>query len=183
MTVIAFTFEAPDGDAHFFEEAPDSIFCSDCGSCVDRSFLPARLKPRRKSYEVSCTYDNRMIVSNRFREFCLQHDIEGAEFTPVNGIGSFYLLESNRQVKFDWERRKTRFENLCAVCGRYESIVGAYPAFLKDINQPLLHGFYCSDLEFGSGREKTPILFVGTETKKLIEEAHFKRPEFEEVIL
>lgn len=183
MTVIAYSMSAPDGDGHFFEGAPSTSFCPECNSCIDQNFVPTNLKMKRKTYEVSCTYDNRMIVSQRFKDFCLQHSFEGTMFKLVNEKARLYLLESDREVSFDPERGQTRFENLCESCGQYESVVGAYPSFLRGITQPLRGGFYCSDLKFGSGREKSPILFVGIETKKLIEEALFKRTEFEEVVL
>ena len=142
MSVIAYTMSAPDGNANFFEGAPDSVFCDNCGCCIDPTFLPANLELKRTSYEVCCTYDGRMIVSTRFRDFCLQHDVEGVQLDPVNDQGTLFLLRSHRAVAFDWERRNTRFERRCDICGQYESVVGAYPAFLKGIEHPLPDGFY-----------------------------------------
>ncbi len=179
MSVIAYTMSAADGDAYFFEGAPDSVFCDNCGSCTDPTFLPTNLELKRTPYDVCSTYDGRMIVSARFRAFCRHHGFAGAQFDPVNDRGSLYLLRSNRTVAFDWERRETRFDRPCDRCGQYESVVGAYPAYLKGIEAPLLHGFYRTDLEFATGREKAPLLIVGTQTKALIEAEGFERAEFD----
>ena len=136
----------------------------------------------RTSYEVSFTYDGRLIVSERFRQFCEGNALEGACFDLVNDRRKLYSLTSDRIVKFDANRREAEFSGLCDLCHQYEEVIGANPCFLENIDKPLLHGFYQTDLEFGSGAGKSAVLLVGTESKPLIEAELFKRTEFEEVL-
>ncbi|MCA3009916.1 MAG: hypothetical protein INH34_16205 [Phycisphaerales bacterium] len=68
-------------------------------------------------------------------------------------------------VAFDPVRRKTRFEKKCALCGNFESIVGATPAFILESEKVEEMGMYCTDLCFGSGREKSPLFVVGASLK------------------
>lgn len=136
---------------------------------------------RRKSYEVSYTYDGQLIVSERFKAFCENNHMEGTVFTLVNAGRGLYRLTSNRIVEFNSDRRGTRFIDFCDVCGEYAEVIGANPPFLKNIHTPLKEGFYKSDLEFGSFKAKSPLIIVSVETKPLIEAALFKRPEFQEI--
>lgn len=176
--IIAYLMTAPDGDGDFFASAPNSTFCSECGSATDQNYFPTDLRLSRTSFEVSSTYDNRLIVSRRFKEFCEAHAIDGVDLKLVNKSKQLYYLQSDRKVQFDSARSGTRFLDRCQSCEQYQSVVGLTPPFLTGAHQSLDSGFYHTDLHFGSGREKAAAVIVGPETKQLIEAASFKRPEF-----
>lgn len=159
------------------------ILCAKCGTCADYRYAPARIEvhPSRK-YDVSYTHDLRKLFSERFVSFCRDVLHAGEDFKMVKSDSmDFFYMYPSRVLEFDVERRKTRFENPCDVCGGYESIVGARPAFLrsKDLIGP---GFFRSDIAFASGKSKFPLFFVSTEWKKLLEGQKFRGIEFEEVI-
>ncbi|EMN48462.1 hypothetical protein LEP1GSC088_1532 [Leptospira interrogans str. L1207] len=55
------------------------------------------------------------------------------------------------------------------------------PVFLKGISSRLDRGFYRTDLQFGSGNEKSPILIVGPQTKEELISKKFTGITFQEV--
>lgn len=172
-------------DGNFFDGSEgDDVLCPNCGSCLNYDYFPKSIdiKPSKK-YDVSYTNDLRLLFSRRFVEFCT--NILGADelFRKVNVQGQelFYMIPK-RVLEFDVERRKTRFENPCSICGGYESIVGAKPAFLK-ITEPIKNGFFRSDVAFASGKHKAPLFFVSVDWMKQLSLQKFRGIEFSEVTL
>lgn len=168
----------------FFDGSePPGTLCPKCGTCLDYSYAPATLTihPSRK-YDASYTLDLRKLFSERFVSFCrdVLHAKDEFRLVKSDSMDLFYLYPS-RELEFDAERRRTRFENPCDVCGGYGSIVGARPAFLKANNQ-IGPGFYRSDIAFGSGKSKFPLLFVSQEWKGLLQAEKFRGIEFEAVV-
>ncbi len=179
--VIGYILYGQDNNLSFFANAPKNILCLHCGSCLDTSYYPKYLPLKKEVKDVSFTYDGRLIVSEKFKTFCDEYNVKGIEFFLVNEKPKFYFVSSNRFLNFDVEKRETRFENLCPYCSNYESVIGATPAFLKDIDVSIKEGFYRTDIEFGSGSEKSPLFIIGLRTKKLIMKQHFKGIEFEAI--
>ena len=62
----------------------------------------------------------------------------------------------------------------------YNEIGGAAP-FLKNLNEPLKDGFFRSDILFGSGNERSPLIFVGEDTYKKIKRDKLKGFVFERI--
>ena len=149
--IIAYSMSAVDGDSYYFEDASASVFCPGCGSCVDDSYVPSSLRVGRPVYDACYTYDCRLIVSQKFKDFHDRHGCGPAEFRLVNRKPRWYMFRPTRVLKFDAERRGTRFMDHCSTCDQYESVVGATPAFLRNLCGPIGNGFYRTDLEFGSG--------------------------------
>ena len=67
----------------------------------------------------------------------------------------------------------------CSVCGQYESVVGATPVYVRNVRGPISGGVYRTDLEFGSGREKEPLVIMGLATYPLLMKEKLKGLEFE----
>ncbi len=53
--------------------------------------------------------------------------------------------------------------------------------FIKDITLPITSGFYRTDIEFGSGREKFPLIVIGTKTAEIVRKEKMKGMDFIEV--
>jgi hypothetical protein len=64
-----------------------------------------------------------------------------------------YQLVVNDYAIFDKERRKTRFLEMCSVCGQYYEVIGANPVFLKGFSVAG-KDIYRTDLKFGTGCRK-----------------------------
>ena len=113
-------------------------------------------------------YDGRLIVSQKFKDFHDRHGCGPAEFRLVNRRRRWYMFRPTRVLEYDTERRGTRFMKYCAVCGRHEEVAGANPVFLRNVRGLIGDGFYRNDVEFGSSREKEPLLIVGPATYTLL---------------
>ena len=170
-------------DASFFNgDEPAGVLCQSCASCIDYSYSPASIdvKPSKK-YDVSCTNDLRNIYSERFFVFC--RDVLKADevFRPLRaGDSVLYYMLPFQTIEFDYVRRKTRFEGACEQCGGYDAVAGAHPAFLK-IHEPIGPGFFKTDLAFGSGSAKFPLIIVGSEWKKLLAAQKFRGIDFGDI--
>jgi hypothetical protein len=176
--IVAYALSAHDGEAFFFEDRESRIFCPICGTLLAKDFLPRRVKPRKK-WDISSTYENRTIVTEKFKVWCETQSFQAVRFRPVNEEPRYYSFEPLRVLQFD--PRRARFDNRCAVCGNYESVIIAGPLTLLEIPAPVEHGFFRTDLEFGSRWEKTPLIVVGMQTKNLMEQEAFQHIYFKPI--
>jgi Zn finger protein HypA/HybF involved in hydrogenase expression len=175
--LIAYFLTGHDNGAYFLETAADELFCPNCKSCLDESYLPENIKIPKK-YDIGSSYDGRDIVSARFKAFCEEHYPDEADFFPVTKKLDFYCMKPRRILVFDAEKWNTKFEGLCPVCGNYKSITGRNPGILKYQHKPIEQGFYRTDVFFGSGRGKSPVIIIGLKTKLEIQERRFSKPCF-----
>jgi len=149
--------------------------CGSCGYLIDRSAVDPQLRIRRRSFDLSSTYDGVNIASLRFKEHVQRVRYAGVDFLPLPADPDFFVIRPQTTVPFDSARRRTRFEKPCPACGQYESVVGVTPPFLRQSN-PLSDGFFRTDLEFGSGDAKSALLLVGAATRERLEREHFSDP-------
>lgn len=155
--------------------------CSECGYRTDFEFYDPDFTPVRTVFDCSSTYDNFVIVSLKFKEFCVRHGYTNIEFRPFAKTKKFYWLVAKNEVEFDSQRSKTRFMDYCEACGNYESVVGVTPAFLKGIDKPLADGFYRTDLAFGGENAKTPVTIIGVETYEKMKKEKFKGIDYDPI--
>ena len=128
----------------------------------------------KKHYDISATYDGILVVSEAFKAIYEGSDLSGLRFRPFPDSPSLYDMQATRIVEFDAERRRTRFVNQCKSCGRYESVVGANPVYLKDGTHLGTSEFVRTDLEFGSGDEKHPLVLCGESAAAVLRRASVK---------
>ena len=169
-----------DNDSYMITPLEGLARCTKCGRVLDKNYVNPRFELVRAVYDLSYTYDGYCIASNKLKEFCVRNDYEGLDFAPMPSVPSFFSLQVRRVVEFDSERRETRFENYCESCKRFETVVGAYPVYLKS-PVPLGDGFFRTDLEFGSGDEQHPLLLVGHETYQKLKREKLKGLTFEAI--
>jgi hypothetical protein len=144
---------------------------------INRADVRRDFKKIKSSF--SHTYDGFVIVDQKFKNFCVEHQYSGLEFVELNG--PYYWLKVRNIVAFDAEGRETRFIGYNEACKGYEEIIGATPAYLKE-KKPLSDGFFRTDLCFGSYAGKSPLHMVGEETKRKLEAAGFKKISFEKIL-
>lgn len=149
--------------------------CPTCGRKTDANYINPRFKAKRRTWDISQTSDGYVIASARFRQFCEKQDYQGVAFDTLPNDQEFFILRLSNLVPFDAERRETRFEDPCPKCKAFYSVVGATPAFLRGITDPIKEGLFRSDLEFASGPEQHPLIFVGTETAEKLKEQRFQK--------
>ena len=179
--MIAYLMFAKDGNVSFYSNVLDEKFCKNCDSCLDRGFAPISIEPSDSNLDAFYTYDGKLIVSQKFKDFCVRQSYSDLIFINVNKLRSLYYFQATNVVRFDAKRSETVLENYCTVCNQYESVAGVSPGYLQNITEPLPEGFFRTDLEFGSGREKEPQIIVGNQTYEKILKEKLQGVEFEPI--
>lgn len=133
--------------------------CTACGQLLNKWDEPlVELVIKKRTLDISITYDGVIIASERFRSVYEAQALRGLSYQALPDDGTFYSVRAIKAVPFDADRRKTRFINQCPSCARYESVVGATPVFLKGDSQLEMGEFVRTDLEFGTADGKHPLL-------------------------
>jgi len=157
-----------DGVAH-------AATCPTCGRKTDPDYVNPKFKAKRRSWDISATYDGYLLVSRRFREFCEKQGWAGMTFVPLPADNDFFVLRVSNVLPFDAQRRKTRFEDPCPTCGAFYNVIGATPVYLRGVTEPIRQGFFRSDLEFASGPEQHPLTLVGIDTADTLLKQRFRK--------
>jgi hypothetical protein len=155
--IFGFWLSGPDNDSSMLDDAPDAPRCPRCGFALDHAWINPRFKLNVKRWDVSGTYDGRLIVSQRFRNVLGDR---GAVYGDLPTEPSFFTLRAEKQVEFDADRRRTRFTHFCDECRRFTQAAGATPVFLKD-EARLPDELRRTDILFGSDNGQHPLLLVG----------------------
>ena len=173
---IAYRLAGHDNKGHFFEDCPDGTLCPACKNCVDWSYVPTKISlPRSSRYDVSATYDNRILWSTRALEAILE--LKLVDPTQVSKITTgyfdvFYFVPS-QTVPFDVTRSRTKIARDCEVCGKPRDVSGSTPTFLSCQELPG-RGIFRTDLAFGSGQERFPLLVADLLSAQALREWHFR---------
>ncbi len=155
---------------------PGQNRCPVCGELLDKWHEPLTgLRLRKRKLDISCTYDGVTVASERFKQAYEEAQLSGLEFRQLPDDPEFFAIQAVRSVPFDAERRKTRFENKCLECGRFESVVGAHPVCLQPGAKIEPNEFVRTDLEFATGDEKHPLLLCGVEAAAALEQSKLKK--------
>jgi hypothetical protein len=149
--------------------------CEKCGELLAKwEETLAGLIIKKRKYDVSVTYDGIVVVSRQFMEVFDHDKLEGLLFERLPDDPVFYRVLAKRAVEFDAQRRMTSFTRLCPECGRFASVIGATPVYLKPGFQIGVREFVRSDLEFGSNDGKHPLLLCGEIAAKTLSAATLK---------
>ena len=145
-------------------------------------YVPIKLKLEKRSLDISATYDGLLIVREKFRALFIENEWRGLEFRALPLEPGFYQIVASERVEFDYYRRNTRFSDKCEQCGEFRSVAGATPAFLGENRTIPAKHFVRTDLEFGTGLEKSPLLICGTEVGQALRSAKLKGLELKEIL-
>ena len=119
--------------------------------------------------DVSSTYDNVPVVSERFVNVCREKRLPGIEFFRFEGRNKpYYFVEVDRVVPFDTKRMGTRFEKKCRECKQFAWVTGVTPTFLK-VGGPWSRGFHRSDVAFGCDKGRRTVMLIDLETAALFQ--------------
>jgi hypothetical protein len=183
--IIGYQLSISYNDTEMYEDDDTTIArCSLCGYRLDffltnpdyllnKKYKPIYMKDAvTKKTAISVTYDSQKIASIHFKEFCEKQGYEGLKFIEFpKDPWHFHLIVENI-IKVDQKKGQIKFGEHCPICGNFESIHGELTFF--DVAEPLADGIYRSDLLYGNGDLKGPILIIGIETRKKIKEAELK---------
>lgn len=162
---------------------PHPATCPTCGRKTDPEYVNPHFRAKRRTWDISTTYDGYDIVSTRFRDFCQEHGWKGMSFVRLPEDKEFFVLRLSLVLSFDARRRGTRFEDLCPSCGGFYNVIGATPVYLSGVAEPIQDGFFRSDLEFASGPEQSPLVLIGLRTAEELRKQEFQKFDLREVQL
>jgi hypothetical protein len=144
--------------------------------------LPSSLKMKKKKLDIGSTYDGFTIVSERLKLLCEQNNFKGLEFIQLPNDSNFYLFRVHNVLEFDAVAKKVSFEKFSKEYGKYQWIHGATPVCLKNKQSVSEGTIYRTDIFFGAGVRKSPVLMVGIETKNLLYSWKLKGLYFNEIL-
>lgn len=162
----------PDMSGSFVGGASRCEWCEELLSKWDESLRGVVIKQRK--HDLSVTYDGVLIASERFVAAYTANGLSGMVFRRLPDDSCFFAVRAIRAIEFDSVRRKTRFIDRCQYCGNYESVVGAVPVFLRAGSEVGEREVVRTDLVFGSGDEKHPLLICGSSAASIIASASLK---------
>jgi hypothetical protein len=136
---------------------------------------------KKRDWHISATYDGYTLVSYKFRDFCRQHAWQGMDFVRLPADNDFFVLRLALILPFDADRRRTRFLDKCPTCGAFYGVIGATPAYLRGVTEPIQDGFFRSDFEFGSGPGQGPLTFIGLGTAEELRKQRFQNYYLKEI--
>jgi hypothetical protein len=148
----------------------------------DYNEIPADLRLKSRQLDISSTWDLVDIVSDRFKVFCEENQFTGLEFIRLPADNSFYVFRVHNIIEYDSVSRGVEFIKFNKEYNSYEEVIGATPVHLKSKELIPEGNIYRTDLFFGSGIRKGPLLLVGIKTKELIESGPLKDIYFDEVL-
>jgi len=157
--ILGYLIVPADNGAYMLRGPSTPVRCEGCSFAVNHRWIDPHFELRRETFDISTTYDGYVIASARF---CEMVSSKGAECIPLQLAPQFSVLFAREVIAFDAVRRRTRFLDKCPLCGHYRAVAGATPVYLVD-DVPVPNRLVRSDVEFGSGDERHPLLLVGTE--------------------
>jgi len=154
------TYRPPEAERYLYHDwrfgkdgVPHPATCPTCGRKVDRNFVSAAFKVKKRRRDITATYDGYALVSQRFFDLCNENEWGSGQFVPLPADRKFYWLKPSRLLEFEGKRSAQ-----CPTCLGFCSLTRPAPVFLDRLSSPLLEGFYRSDLEFGSGPEQSFVI-------------------------
>lgn len=165
MNNITYQLSAPDNKSNFLDDQlhPEDL-CSFCGFLKDpENYFNPFVRIRNKSYDLSYTYDNRPIVSLRFKEFCLRQNYKHLDFKDFEHEPNFFHLKVDQIVKVDFEKSVRSTDHFCEQCKTWGGVY-LNELILDRPYSSLGDGIYKTDIRFSGGNQKSPILVIGNET-------------------
>lgn len=149
--------------------------CTLCGNILDKWTTPLDgFRVANRSLDCGRTYDGVCVVSQRFRDVCIQNKILGLVFTTLPDDPGFHALSASRIVRIDSQRRKVRLSKQCPQCKQYDEVIGATPFFLSQ--GEAICGMECvrTDLEYACHDEKGFALLCGEDAAAVLKGARLK---------
>lgn len=140
------------------------VHCPECYSPLDQEFISRDVRVRMRKDAMDAT--GHVIVSQRFRDFCVQHRYENLAFYEVGKRQKRYEFRATRVLRVDVERSQPYLAEFCTRCGNFECYLRGKGLFLENVDEPLPDGFYRTDLIWGCRAGKHPLIIVGAETKR-----------------
>ncbi len=167
-------------EAFYWGRLPQpGVHCPVCYSPLDQEFVSHDVRARMRKDAMDA--DGHVIVSERFRDFCVRSRYADLAFYEVGKRRKRYELRATRVLRVDVERSQPYLTEFCTRCGNFECYLRGKGLFLENVTEPLLDGFYRTDLIWGCRAGKHPLILVGAETKRKLHAAGLTGLDFRSV--
>lgn len=161
MTPSMHYLSAQDNDLYFYHDRTDVARCEACQLLLrkwDEDLTSVALKKNLKR-DASYSYDGVLVVSAGFKFAVENAQIPGMDFRQLQE--QYFAARPTRTVPFDVGRRATKFGKRCDFCGQHAFVIGATPVFLMPGAGVGPKECVRTDLEFGTGDNKAPVVLFG----------------------
>lgn len=174
---LYFVATCPDNGSYWLGDESRAR-CPECGSKTTRNVAGEDFYLKKKSYDISMTYDGFYIASEAFRQACnaaqIQNRVAFEEIPPDKRYSSkFYRVEVIDQLSVDVALSRPEFGEKCGSCGQFKYVVGAKDYFISPLSS-LGAGIWRTDLEFADGVEKFYKIIVGVVTAERLTKASLR---------
>jgi hypothetical protein len=165
----------------FFAKEDNKIVCKNCKSINSPYYFDKRMSLENKKLDFSSTYEGAIIVSERFKSYCIEKLVNNVLFLPLEEVsGFFYFYVLGKYVQLDQEKSDIKMKEICIECGYNKEVYGGLKIFLKNSSE-LAQGFHLTDIFWRSHYVFTQNIVVDLQTKKDLKDQKFKGLLFENV--
>jgi len=164
MTIYSIASEL--NDSKYYDYVGSARFCTECDSILNTNDKAVNFNPKILGFDISYSNDGVLVFSERFVSTCEKEGFLNISFESINDDLKLSIAKISSIVTFDVEKRETRFENKCSKCDNFKSVIGATPIFISDSIDEKELSFHITDVKFGDGRAKHPLIVVNEVTKK-----------------
>lgn len=182
--VTSYCLYGQDNDSWMLDDGKpsDGLRCPKCGLLTDFNYSNPFYKLKKSTYDYSHPYDIGIIVSTKFKEFCVRENYSNIEFKELERSPGFFQFYAKRILKVDAQRSGTTFSKYCDVCKNYEEVIGSNPLYLQT-NSKVDEGFYRTDLIFGSRNGKNPIIIIDPSLQQKLKREKLKGLVFRHIVV
>jgi hypothetical protein len=181
-SVVAKRLSVNDADEYMYEDNRHRIDC--CPTCHNTlSKIPNKdAEISIKRWDIACTYDGYIVVSDKFRLFCKHRHYPDLTFSPLPKSNGLYFFEPKGIFELDYEQYGTKYINKRDCCGTYDEIIGPPVIKSKDFLVNKSNDFIMkAKYYFGSYEKKGVVIIVGTETANIMKAAGLKGIYFHDI--
>jgi hypothetical protein len=145
--------------------------CEACNLRMDYLGSNPKFRPPRSAPDYGSTWDGELIASRRFREFCEDAGLTGIDYLPLEKDADHFHARRSRVIALNQDVSKAVLKDgPCKRCGQYRIVKWNNP-WAYQVREPLLRGFWRSDVLVGEGNTKSPFKIVSPLTRHELETA------------
>lgn len=171
-----------DVDGYMYESQINRPDC--CPICNNRikDVLDLDVSLKMGKGDFGYTWDHYCIVSEKFKDFCIEGKYPNLEIIPLPKCKNLYFFQPHDTFKVDHERYGTKFTIKRNCCGEYDDVIR--PSIIKavDLSLPSNDFIMRTELRYASNYEKTFRVIVGTETAKKMKAYGLKGIYFQNIL-
>ena len=117
--ILGYVVTVPDVECDMLENLQLEE-CAKYSNIYDLNLIDSKFKMKGKKYNVACTYDGFIIVSEKFKQFCEREGYAGLEFIVLPNASGFYWFKVDNILEYDVKLRETEFINYNSDCKGFE---------------------------------------------------------------